>query len=152
MTYQTERIAIERYFRLRWGNRSPIGFDAQPFTPTANSVRLTINSGAVMQGSIGRTANLIEHMGTLTVTIYTEGGKGSALWRDLAETVMGILFNARLTATGAVATGNDCFVRFSPPQASPAEHPYIAASFPSTPFHQTNVIAPFVRYETRSNT
>ena len=123
MTYQTERIAIERYFATQWSNATPLGFDAQSFKPTAPSVLLTINSGAVMQGSIGRTANVIEHMGTLTVSLYTDGGKGSAAWRTLAETVMGILFNVRLTATGVVASGANCFVRFSPPQASPAEHP-----------------------------
>lgn len=146
MTYQTERSAIETYIAANWGG--PIGFDAQAFTPTAGSLLVTINSGAVLQGSIGRTANVIEHVGTLVLTYYSDGGKGSAAWRGVAETLTDLLFEKSLTTAGIIA-GADVFVRFSPPQLGDARHPYISASFAETPFHITNLTAPFVRYETR---
>ncbi|MEB3419904.1 phage tail terminator-like protein [Salipiger marinus] len=150
MTYQLERAAIEAYFRAQWGSTTPIGFDGHTFTPVNNSVRLTITSGATRQGSIGRTANRIDHLGLATLQIITEGGKGSAAWRGYAETIMGLFFEKTLTSTGAVITsGADAFVRFSPPELGENRHPYIAADFPDPPFHLTNVIAPFVRYAFR---
>lgn len=150
MSYQTERAAIEAYFIAQWAAATPLGLDGHKFTPVNNSVRLTIQSGAVLQGSIGRTANRIDHVGMLTVTIYTEGGKGSAAWRGYAETIMGFLFETTIDNAGAVITATaDAFVRFSPPELSDNRHPYIAASFADAPFHVTNIIAPFVRYEYR---
>lgn len=148
MSYSTERRAIEAYFTANWVGA--IGYDAHAFTPTAGSVLLTINSGAALQGSVGRLANRIDHIGTLTVSIFTYGGQGSEAWRQIADTAFGLLFETRLDDDGAVsATTADTFIRFSPPQLAPREHPYIAASFPAPPFHQTNLIAPFVRYEYR---
>lgn len=150
MTLQQERAAIETYFAAQWAAATPLGMDAHPFTPINNSVRLTINSGATVQGSIGRTANVIENIGTLTATIYTEGGKGSAAWRGYAETIIGFLHEKSLTTAGIIATTTaGVFVRFSPPQLGDNRHPYIGASFADPPFHIVNVIAPFVRYETR---
>jgi len=146
MTYALERRAIEAYLLANWTG-TPIGLDAQEFTPVFNSIRVTINSGMVMQGSIGRVADQKLHFGTLVVEIFTEGGKGSATWRGYAETMINLLMDKRLTNAGAVATTNaGVFLRFSPPQASPQEHPYISASLPEPPFHRTIITAPFVRY------
>ena len=149
MSYQTERRAIEAYLKANW-TLTPIGMDGQEFTPTANSIRINIASGATLQGSIGRDANVLHHIGTLTITIYTQGGKGSDAWRAYAETLMGLLFEVSLTNTGAVATTTGgVFVRFSPPQLGDNQPPYIGANFQAPPFHIVNLIAPFVRYETR---
>lgn len=146
MTYQLERSAIEAYFAAQW-SVTPIGMDSHVFEPSANSIRLTIASGAVLQGSVGRTQNQKLHVGTLTVSIFTEGGNGSAAWRGYAETLINLLREKRLTTAGVIATTTaSVFLRFSPPQLAPGEHPYVAASFPAAPFHQTNIIAPFVRY------
>jgi hypothetical protein len=147
MTYALERSAIETYFQAAWAGATPVGFDAQAFTPAVGSVLLTINSGAVMQGSIGRLLNRIDHIGTVVISIYTEGGKGSAAWRALAETAVNIFFEKTIDTAGVLITGaSTAFVRFSPPEVSPAQHPYISASFAAPPFHITNVTAPFVRY------
>ena len=150
MTYQTERLAIETYIAANWSG-GPIGFDAQEFTPVAGSIMLTINSGAALQGSVGRALNRINHIGTLTISMFTDGGNGSQAWRGMAETLTGLLFNKRLTSAGVLATlPATTFIRFSPPEIAPNEHPFISASFPVAPLHQTNLIAPFVRYEYRS--
>ena len=147
MTLQLERSAIETYLAANW-SATPIGYDGQAFDPVVNSVRLTIKSGAVMQGSIGRIANRIDNIGLVTLTIYTEGGKGSAAWRGYAETIMGLFFEKTLTSAGIVsASPSTAFVRFSPPEMGDNRHPYIGADFPDPPFHLTNVIAPFVRYQ-----
>ena len=150
MSYDTERQAIEAYFLAQWGNTTPLGLDGHPFTPVENSVQLTINSGARLQGSIGRVKNRIDHVGTLIVSIYTEGDKGSVAWRGYAETIIGFLHEATLDRSGAIITSSaDAFVRFSPVGVSGGaqQHPYISASFKDMPFHRTNVTAPFVRYE-----
>jgi hypothetical protein len=150
VSYQLERAAIEAYFTSQWGSTTPWGRDGQKFEPVANSVRLTITSGAVRQGSIGRTANRIDHLGLATFQIITEGGKGSAAWRGYAETIMGLFFEKTLSSAGAVITsGADAFVRFSPPELGDNRHPYIAADFADPPFHLTNVICPFCRYAFR---
>lgn len=150
MSYDLERSAIETYFKTQWTDATPIGFDGQKFDPVINSICLTITSGATRQGSIGRTANRIDHVGLATFQIITEGGKGSVKWRPLAETIQGIFFETTIDQNGAVITDTaDAFVRFSPPQLGDNRHPYIAASFPDPPFHRTNVIAPFVRYSYR---
>ncbi|MCD1619132.1 hypothetical protein K7H20_13765 [Salipiger manganoxidans] len=150
MTYQLERIAIEGYFLTQWGSITPVGLDGQSFTPVNNSVRLTITSGATRQGSIGRTANRIDHLGLATFQIITEGGKGSAAWRGYAETIMGLFFEKTLTSAGAlITTSADTFIRFSPPELGDGRHPYIAADFADPPFHLTNVICPFVRHSYR---
>lgn len=148
MTYALERQAIATYLAANW--TGAIGHDAHQFTPEYGAIRLTINSGAVLQGSIGRTANRIDHIGTLTVTIYTEGGKGSDAWRQIADDLIVLLENIRLADDGTEATApGETFIRFSPPEMGENAHPYIGASFADAPFHITNLIAPFVRYDFR---
>lgn len=150
MTLDLERAAIEAYFASAWGATTPIGMDGHPFTPVNNSVRLTIKSGATLQGSIGRTSNRINHVGTATFQIFTEGGKGSAAWRGYAETIIDTFFEKTLSNAGAlIATTSQAFIRFSPPEMGDNRHPYIAADYPDPPFHLTNVICPFVRYAYR---
>jgi len=150
MSYQTERAAIEAYFTAQWGATTPWGRDGQKFEPVFNSVRMAITSGAVMQGSIGRVANRIDHLGLVTFQVFTEGGKGSAAWRSYAETIAGMFFEKTLDDDGvAITTTADAFLRFSPPEMNDNRHPYISADFADPPFQITNVICPFVRYETR---
>lgn len=149
MTYQNERKTIEKFFTTQWAAATPVGLDGQEFTPTINSVRLTIASGAVLQGSVGRTANRKDHMGNLTVQIFTDGKKGSAGPRGYVETVISMLMEKTLDNNGAVITStSDAFLRFSPPTQTGILHPYVSASFKDAPFHVTNVIAPFKRYST----
>lgn len=148
MTLQNERRAIETYFTTAWSSTTvPVGMDGHDFTAIAPSIRLTIKSGAAIQGSIGRISNRIDHIGTLTATIYTAGGAGSAAWRGYAETITGLFFEKSITSAGAlITTGADTFIRFSPPQLGDNRHPYVAADFADPPFHITNVIVPFIRY------
>ena len=150
MSYQTERAAIEAYFTAQWGATTPWGRDGQKFEPVFNSVIMTITSGAVMQGSIGRVANRIDHLGLVTFQVFTEGGKGSATWRGYAETLFGLFFDKTLDSAGLVITQTeDAFIRFSPPGMNDNRHPYVSAKVADPPFHITNVVCPFVRYETR---
>lgn len=147
MSYDLERKAIEAYFLSQWGATTYIRVDGQTFTPRADSVQLTIHSGAVLQGSIGRINNRKDHMGNLTVSIYTDGDKGSSAWRGYAETIINFLMEKTLDDAGAVITTTaDAFLRFSPPTQSGIMHPYISASFKAAPFTQTNIIAPYSRY------
>ncbi len=147
MSYSQERQALETYIQANWAG--PIGFDAQGFTPIAGALLVTINSGSVIQGGIGNAgSNVIFNVGTLVLTIYTDGGKGSAAWREKAETLTGLLFEKALTTAGVLA-GSDPFIRFSPPQLGDARHPYISANFAAPPLHVTNLTAPFVRYDFR---
>lgn len=154
MSYANERRAIESYFAAQWADQAPVIWDGQGGEPATDSegvpldsVRLTIQSGAVLQGSIGRDQNRMDHVGMVTVAIYTAGGAGSAAWRGYAETITDLFHGITLDPAGAPITQTaDAFVRFSPPQLGERRHPYIAASFADAPFHITNVIAPFVRY------
>ena len=149
MSYGLERKTIEKYFIAQWAAATPIGLDGQEFTPSIDSVRITIGSGAVLQGSIGRTANRKDHMGNLTVSIFTDGKKGSADPRGYVETVINMLMEKTLDNNGALITAHaDAFLRFSPPTRTGIMHPFVSASFKDAPFHVTNVIAPYVRYST----
>lgn len=162
--YQLERIAIEAFFRERWveftegwAEQVYVAMDGQALdlqdangNPVFNRIRLTIKSGAVLQGSIGRQKNRIDHIGTLTATIYTEGGTGSATWRRYAEQLHDMMHGVSIETDGSLARSTEAvFLRFSPPQLAPNEHPYIAADFDDPPYHITNVVAPFVRYSYR---
>ncbi|APX88646.1 hypothetical protein BV394_01960 [Brevirhabdus pacifica] len=147
MSYANERKAIETYFIAQWAGATTVIPDGQTGEPTPDSVRLTINSGAVLQGSIGRTSNRHDHIGTLVVGIYTDGALGSAAWRAYADTIIGFLTEVTLNSSGAViSTTAEAFLRFSPPEMGEGRHPYISASFKDAPFHVTNITAPFVRY------
>lgn len=149
MSYGDERKTIEKYFSTQWAAATPIGLDGQEFTPSVDSVRLTIGSGAVLQGSIGRSANRKDHMGNLTVSIFTDGKKGSAGPRGYIETVINMLMEKTLDNNGAVITAHaDAFLRFSPPTRTGIMHPFVSASFKDAPFHVTNIIAPYTRYST----
>lgn len=142
MSYATERRAIETYLNTQWSGATPIGFDGHEFEPTANSIRVTIQNGQVLQGSIGAAANRIDHVGLVSIQIFTESGKGTQTWRGYAETLDGIFFDKRITDAGAVATTNE-FIRFSPEQ----QHPYISGEVSDIPFNIATFVAPFVRYE-----
>lgn len=162
--YQRERIAIESFLRERWiefdegwTGQTHLVMDGQAFPlvdasgdPIFNRIRVTIRSGAVLQGSIGRVRNQKLHLGTVTCSIYTEGGKGSHQWRWYAEKLHDMFHETTIDNGGAPITATaDAFVRFSPPDLAPNEHPYIAADFDDPPYHITNFIAPFVRFSYR---
>lgn len=145
MTWQTERSAIETYLQTEWAGATAIIMDAHTGTPAVNTISVTINSGLVRQGSIGRASNRIEYIGILQILIYTEPGKGSAAWRGYAETLKGIFFNKRITSAGVgIATVDEEFIRFSPGE----QHPYIAGSDMQAGMMTTTLNVPFIRYET----
>jgi hypothetical protein len=145
--YRAERAAIETYFLAAWGAGGPVGMDGHAFEPAAGSVMITIQSGAVLQGSIGRTSNRLDHVGVLIASIFTAGGVGSEAWRTHAGKIIGFLRDKTISRQGAIiTTPADAFVRFSPPGIAGNQHPYISASFAVPPLLQTNVTAPFVRY------
>ena len=150
MTYALERSAITNYFMAGWAGATPVGLDGQKFTPVYNSVRLTIQSGDALQGGVGRSPNPIWYVGNVTVTIFVEGGLGSAAWRGYAEAIQTLFFEKTIDSAGVLITNTiDTFVRFSPPQIPQRMHPRVAADFDDPPFHLTNIIAPFVRYGLR---
>ena len=142
MTYQLERKAIETYLNTQWGTTTPIGFDGHEFEPQFNSIKLSIQNGLSVQGSIGGNTNRIDYTGIVSIQIFTENGKGSEKWRIYAETLDGIFIDKRINNSGAVAT-TDEFIRFSPDQ----QHPYISGEVSDIPFHIATFVAPFVRYE-----
>ena len=142
MTYALERRAIEVYLSTQWGTTTPIGFDGHEFSPSFNSIRVSIENGLTMQGSIGANTNRIDYTGIVTIQIFTENGKGSETWRGYAETLDGIFFDKRIANTGAIATTNE-FIRFSPDQ----QHPYISGEVSDIPFNIATFVVPFVRYE-----
>jgi hypothetical protein len=150
MSLDTERAAIETYLSNNWTDTS-IGFDGWPFTPTADSVQLSITDGAVMQQSIGRTQNLFVNVGVATLTIYTDAAQGSASWRGYAQSIKTLFHGKTLDADGAIVTSGaqTPLVRFSPPELGDNRHPYNGASFVDAPFRRTNIICPFVCYELR---
>lgn len=141
MTYELERSAIEKFIDMNWGGRTPILYDGHDQDPVADCIRLSIATGETLQGSIGRVANRIEHIGVLQVQIIVEGGNGSADWRKYAEELETILFNARIKSDGLDATTNE-FIRFSPNN----QHPYVSAVVSDIPFTIATLNAPFVRY------
>lgn len=145
MTYQTERSAIEAYLIAAWGGATPIIPDGQSGEAVANSISMTIQNGAVLQGSIGGAVNRFDYVGVLQIVIYTEAGKGSAAWRGYAETLKGIFLNKRITSAGAlIATVDEEFVRFSPG----GQHPYIAGTQTEAGMMMTTLNVPFTRFET----
>lgn len=145
MTYAAERLAIETYLAAQWGSTTPILFDAHGGEAVANSIRLVINSGAVLQGSIGRTSNRLEFVGVAQILIHTAAGLGSAAWRGYAETLAGIFREARLTTAGvAITTAGEEFIRFSPA----GQHPYISGTQTEPSLMTTTFNAPFIRYGT----
>lgn len=141
MTYNLERSAIERFIDAQWLGKTPILYDGHDQDPVADCIRLTINTGETLQGSIGRAANRIEHIGLLQVQIIVDGGNGSADWRAYAEDLETILFNARLKSDGLPATTEE-FIRFSPNN----QHPYVSGVVSDIPFTIATLNAPFVRY------
>lgn len=150
MSYDTGRAAIEAYFISQW-TATPFGLDGHPFEPSAGSVRLSITEGQTLQGSIGRTSNVINHVGVLTVQIYAQGGVGSSAWRGHAETLMGLFFAKALDADGVEVTdpAQTTLVRFSPPELGDNRHPYIGTVLQEAPYVVVSVLCPFIRYETR---
>lgn len=146
MTYATERLAIETYLNTQWAGATAIGFDLHNFTPSANTISLTINNGTVLQGSLGGGTNRIDYVGLVQIQIYTAAGLGSSAWRGYAETLEGIFRNARLTSAGvAVTDPADEFIRFSPRD----QHPYIAGTQVEGGLQITTFNAPFTRFELR---
>ena len=148
MTYQLERQAIETYFAANTTGLS-VGLDGHNFTPAVDTLQININSGAVRQGSTGLATQVRHAIGTAVITIYTDGGKGSAAWRGYAETLVAHFTDKTIDSAGAIITATaDAFARFSPPQLGDDSHPYISANYPAAPFHVTQITAPFVRYVT----
>lgn len=143
MTYQLERSAIETYIIAQWGGATPLILDGHAGEPVANSISLNIQSGQVLQGSIGRASNRIDYVGLLQIVIYTEAGKGSAAERGYLETLSGIFRNARLTSAGvAITNPAEEFLRFSPGE----QHPYHAGSQVEAGLRYSTFNAPFIRY------
>ena len=141
MTYQLERSAIERFVDAEWGDRTPIHFDGHTQDIVGDCIRLTIQPAEVLQASIGRTANRIDHVGLLQIQIIVAGGEGSSGWRKYAEELETILFNARIKSDGLPATTNE-FIRFSPNH----QHPYLSGVISDIPYIIATLNAPFVRY------
>lgn len=146
MSFETGRKAIETYWAANWGG---VWYASDHMaTPVVNSVRMTIRVGVTRSAALNR---LNIHVGMVTLSIYTDGGRGLIAANGYADQIMDIFHGKALDSTGALVTSaaQAVLVRFSPPQLEDQCHPYIGAQFDSPPFQQTNVIAPFVRYETR---
>ena len=148
MTYDTERAAIEGWFISQWAAATPVGLDGHAFTPVANSVRLTIQSGDNRQVSFGRAGtNTARNVGIVQVEIYVEGGKGSATWRGYAETIETIFRNRKLAADGTeAASAASVLVTFG----RDGQLPYIASKLDEAPLYRVTVNAPFWREESKA--
>lgn len=150
MTYALERSALTTFFTAQWADAAPVILDGHSGTPTDNSLRMTIQSGAAIQGSIGRMSNRINNVGMITFQIYTTGGKGSGLWRGHTDTLSDIFFEKAIDSAGALITAaTQTFIRFSPPELGDNRHPYVGATTTTAPFTQTNFNVPFIRYTYR---
>ena len=151
MTLQSGRVAIAKYLEATWASPVPMGVDGFAFAVVAPSIRPTITEGDVRQSSIGRSVNVVYQIGLVTFQIFTAGGTGSGEWRGYADTLIGLFHNKVLDATGSIVTSGaqTPLVRFSPPELGGSAHPYVGSDTDGTPFRQTNIICPFVRYELR---
>ena len=144
MSYQTERQAIEEYLKAGY-SATPIGYDAQEFTPTADSILATINNGDMRQGTIGGAANRVDHIGVLQIQIFTASGAGSQAWRGYAQTLETLFAGKIIDSAGAIiTTPSDAFIRFSPQD----QYPYVAGVHVDMKFNIATLNIPFVRYET----
>jgi len=142
MSYILERAAIEAYISANWSEAN-IGWDGHKFTPSADSVRLTIANGGTFQGTIGGTQNRIDYIGVLMLQIFTGGGAGSQSWRGYAETLSALFMGQIIDTSGVIiTTPSDAFIRFSPGD----QYPYIANVEDTPPFSIANLNVPFVRY------
>ena len=144
MSYVQEREAIRAHFKRNWHFQSKWGFDDEAFTPAPNTVRLTIQSGDVRQGSVGRVTDRVEHIGVVEAQIYSARNSGSR-WRALADAVEAVFLRATINVDGEpIGAGDQPFVRFSPAD----QHPYImSVNRSDAKLTQVLLVAPFVRYE-----
>jgi len=143
MSYDQERAAIEAYFNSNW-SATPVGFDDHLFTPVADSVRLKIQDGVVLQGTIGGAQNRIDHVGVLQIQIFVAGGKGSVSWRGYVETITQLFHGVIIDTSGVLITDPaNAFIKFAPE----GQYPYIGGNQMEPPFEIITVNAPFVRYE-----
>lgn len=138
MSFASERAAIEGRFKTLWvtgspsAARTPIGYDGHPFTPTINSIRLTIRNGGAEQMSMGDPGNNIaRNVGVIFLEIYTEGGKGSATSRAYEDLIWPIFINK-------VFDGIRCRI------------PYISGQREEVPFLVRTMAVPFERDEYNS--
>ena len=151
MTIRAGRRAIIRYMKAQWVSAVPMGYPNRPFKVVAPSIRMTITTGARRQGSIGRVKNQIHQIGLLTFQVFTEGGMGTDEEDGLCDDLIDLFHGKVLDVDGVIVTTSSQtpVIRFSPPELGDDAHPYIASQTIGTPFMQTNLIAPFVRYELR---
>lgn len=153
MTIRAGNRAIRLYVQANWSSPVPMGYPGHPFTVAAPSIRMTIQTGARNQGSIGRVQNQVHQIGNVHFQIFTEGGIGTDEADGLCDTLIDLFHGKVLDADGAVVTSQSQtpVVRFSPPELGQSKHPYIAArvELDDAPYLQTNLICPYVRYELR---
>jgi len=143
MSAAGEIVAIETFIKANW-TATTIGYIGQKFTPVDNSMLLSVVPGDVFQGTIGGTQTRVDYLSVLQAQIFTAGGKGEAVARGHAQTLITLLHGAILSASGAlITTPADAFVRFSPKD----DHPRISSVSHDAPFTIATVAAPFVRYE-----
>lgn len=157
MTLALERQYIEAFFIANW-TATPYGLDGGSFTPAygldgrpSASVSLTIIDGAMMQESIGRTANVYITPAQISLNIYHDGAQGSAAWRATADALISLFWNLTLDTSGARVTTSAQvpFLRFNPPQLSDNRFAKIGPLMIEAPFGVKPVTIPFIRYETR---
>lgn len=127
MSYADERSEIETLFKTAWAGRTPVGFDAHTFTPSKNSVRLTILDGEGRQASIGTPgSNVARYAGVVAIQVFTEGGKGTAASRVYEDAISDIFRNR---VQGSIRFGI----------------PYVSGTLEESPFLVRTVMVPFSR-------
>jgi len=145
MSYADARVAIETWFDAQWGGQTPVGKIDHDFTPTENSVRLTLIDGQALQRSFGKPgANKVQTAGTLKVQIYVAADAGRQAWEGYAQDIEDAFLNRKLRADGTEgANPVIIFSRFG-------LTPYVSSNQVDPPFRVVTIDAPFVREEAKA--
>lgn len=94
MSFDAARATIETRFRDQWlvgspaALRTPVGWDGHAFEPRRGdaSVRLSIRDGEGFPKSAGAPgSNVVRRVGVVFVEVFTPGGEGSKVARDLID-------------------------------------------------------------------
>jgi len=101
MSLEAARIAIENVYSCDPINGAAIGYDGHEFelqdATIGPSIQLTIQSGEATQASLGSpSTNLARTAGVAFFKIWTEGGKGSRVGNETAQTIIDMYTNKRL--------------------------------------------------------
>lgn len=149
MSYETERIAItnkiqsDNFYGIPQARFALEGEGANVSTP--NSGFMIILSGQANQISVGSPgSNLHDYVGVLSITVITEGGKGSSEGKAIADQIINAFTGLKIDENGNIPSNASAMtIDF----ARNGLAPYISDARAESPNYRTVVNAPFVRIE-----